>query len=252
MRGNHVVFFESSMLWVFNPNYLAGVGSRGVVKMVYKKCELCAVYPTGAGSDCVLFGFPKDMRLKEKCGVATKLNMEKVGFLCQKHFRASDVVFRKQSRLLHGTVASEVSSEDASVKIVGVVSVEVRQKVGKREGERTEAREKVVKKLAEKNDVRMLKMKMRTENEAVKNQTEYVKSKVRMLETKQTEELRRIEECEKKVVGLLMASGIDERLHEAEVLRKAGKAERRKKASAKTKVCYISPTSEPSWSSLEI
>ena len=31
-----------------------------------RKCELCGVNLIAAGKDCVLFGFPKDVALKEK------------------------------------------------------------------------------------------------------------------------------------------------------------------------------------------
>ena len=57
------------------------VGSRVVVKMVYKN-ELCGVYSISAGSDCGLYGFPKDVGSEEN-KIETKLNMVKEGFLCQ-------------------------------------------------------------------------------------------------------------------------------------------------------------------------
>ena len=90
----------------------------------------------------------------------------------------------------------------------------------------------------------MLKMNMRTKNEAVKNRTEYVERKVRMLEeTEKTTKLRRIEECEDKVVGLLMASKMNERLHVAESLRKAEKPENRKKRPRRPKFVGTSESS---------
>ena len=66
--------------------------------------------------------------------------------------------------------------------MVGVSSAEHENKEGKREEKRTRAKEKVMKELTERNVVRMLKMKIKTENETVKNQTEYLGRKVRMLE----------------------------------------------------------------------
>ena len=123
-------------------------------------------------------------------GYSYEIEHEKKGFLCQKHFRVGDVVFGKQSRLLHGSISLDFSDEDASLRMVGVLSAEHENKEGKREEERTRANENVVKELAERNEVRMLKIRMRTKNKAVKNRTEYVETKVRMLEeTEKTKEL---------------------------------------------------------------
>ena len=155
-----MVYFKKFNILGCEPNFFADVGSRIVVKMVYEKHELSGVYSIGAGSDCALFGFTEDVALKEKWSEATKLNMVKEGFLCQKHSRVGDVVFGKRSRLLHDSVPLDVSSEDTSVKLAGVLSVEYAEKVGKREeARRTRAKEKVVKELAERDEVRILKMR---------------------------------------------------------------------------------------------
>ena len=129
--------------------------------MVYKN-ELCGVYSISAGSDCGLYGFPKDVGSEEN-KIETKLNMVKEGFLCQTYVWNGDVVSRERSRLLHGSAPLDVNSKDTIIKLAGVLLVEYAEKVGKREEERrTRAKEKVekvVKKSAERNDVRMLKMR---------------------------------------------------------------------------------------------
>ena len=106
----------------------------------------------------MLFSFPKDVAMKVKWSDASKLSMVKEGFLCQKHFRVGDVVFGKRPKLLHGSVPSEVSSEDASRRLAGGLSVEYGKIVGKcKKEKRTCAEEKVkkvVKELAERYGVR--------------------------------------------------------------------------------------------------
>ena len=129
------------------------------MKIFQRKCELCGKYSSGAENDCVLFGFSKDVVLKEKWSEAMKLSMVNGGFLCQKIFRVGDFVFGKRITLLHGNVPSDVSRGDASRRLAGVLSVEYARTVGKREEEkRTCAKEKVVKELTEQNVVRMLKI----------------------------------------------------------------------------------------------
>ena len=127
--------------------------------MVYKKYELSGVYSIGAGSDCGLYGFPKDVG-SEGNKIETKLNMVKEGFLCQTYVWNGDVVFRERSRLLHGSAPLDVNSKDTIIKLAGVLLVEYAEKVGKREeARRTRAKEKVVKELAERDEVRILKMR---------------------------------------------------------------------------------------------
>ena len=126
--------------------------------MVNGEYALCGAYSIGVGSDCVLFGFPKDVTVKEKWCVATNLNMSKDGFLCQQHLRASDIVVKKKrSRLLRGSVPLDVASEEVSLRMAGVLSVE-------------------------QNEVRMLHLKIRTEKKVSNNRTEYLGRKVRKLQ----------------------------------------------------------------------